>query len=568
MHEAANRPKAGDPIQPVVATAVRTGPGFCAANLANGFGLDIGEDGTLGHDNHSLGATMWESAPSPDAVRLEFDLGGVYPLGSILVWNYNRWDPKQPDRPYVRRGLRDIRISLSVDRETWTELQGEGHPYRLAMADGSPHAPPTGLVGGPDGAIPCGDAMARHVRLEASPVAGVGNWGGLDGREAVFGLSAVRFLAGRGYRVEAAPEWTALFHRTDGWTGADASYSIPLSGDERTGTAGMTRTLFSFGDTFIGRVDPATGHRDKTTVMVNNSLALLDGGAPDPGRLAFFWGRDGATGGKAVFVPEPEASGYYYWAQDGLVVDGRLLLFALRTRENPDGAEGFGFVVDGADLLEVPLGSHGPELGRMTRHRTPLGFRTADGQEETFLCGAVMDMSHRAVGESGDGYVYVYGTRRAGPRRGLAVGRVLPEDFLAFDRWTFYDGAGWSPAIRDCAVQVADMACEFSVTPILEGLHRGRFLLVYTPGSMGRQVACRLSDAPEGPFGPPVVLFHTPEPDEGRCIYTYNAKAHPHLSEPGTLLVSYNVNASSWKAHFEDGGIYRTRWIRLCDTTV
>ncbi|HEY9023931.1 MAG TPA: hypothetical protein VIP05_06495, partial [Burkholderiaceae bacterium] len=30
----------------------------------------------------------------------------------------------------------------------------------------------------------------------------------------------------------AAPDWTAMFVRTSGWTGADGVYSFPLDGDD------------------------------------------------------------------------------------------------------------------------------------------------------------------------------------------------------------------------------------------------------------------------------------------------------------------------------------------------
>ena len=44
----------------------------------------------------------------------------------------------------------------------------------------------------------------------------------------------------------------------------------------------------------------------------------------------------------------------------------------------------------------------------------------------------------------------------------------------------------------------------------------------------------------------------------------YNAKAHPHLSRPGELLISYNVNTFDfWGDFFRDADIYRPRFIRL-----
>ena len=90
--------------------------------------------------------------------------------------------------------------------------------------------------------------------------------------------------------VREAPEWTALFRREAEWTGGDGIYAIPLSGYEGPGRANAGRQVFVFGDTFIGRVDPATGAR-RDFDMVYNTLAYLDGGQPDAERIEFVWGK-------------------------------------------------------------------------------------------------------------------------------------------------------------------------------------------------------------------------------------------------------------------------------------
>ena len=52
-----------------------------------------------------------------------------------------------------------------------------------------------------------------------------------------------------------------------------------------------------------------------------------------------------------------------------------------------------------------------------------------------------------------------------------------------------------------------------------------------------------IGDSPVGPFQKSVCFYQAPEhgQDDGG-VYTYNAKAHPHLSKDGKLLVSYNCN--------------------------
>src|SRR5438876_194566 len=42
------------------------------------------------------------------------------------------------------------------------------------------------------------------------------------------------------YSATPAPDWDTLFHRSSGWTGADAAYALPLSGDYRPGSGDAT----------------------------------------------------------------------------------------------------------------------------------------------------------------------------------------------------------------------------------------------------------------------------------------------------------------------------------------
>ena len=75
----------------------------------------------------------------------------------------------------------------------------------------------------------------------------------------------------------------------------------------------------------------------------------------------------------------------------------------------------------------------------------------------------------------------------------------------------------------------------------------------------------RLGASPVGPWGPPFQVYDVSgdlEPDKD--IFPYNAKAHPVLSEPGELLISYNVNSFDF---FNDvltyPNLYRPRFMRL-----
>src|SRR5262245_46970781 len=123
--------------------------------------------------------------------------------------------------------------------------------------------------------------------------------------------------------VESAkprPDLAALFVRTSGWTGSDGAYSIAL---------GPKRSLWLFGDTWIGRV--ADGRRVGPR-MINNSAAWMDRGGEHT--MRFFWDE---TGKEAAALLKPEKAGEWYWPGDGVVIDGKLYLFAHVVRRKEQG---------------------------------------------------------------------------------------------------------------------------------------------------------------------------------------------------------------------------------------
>ena len=357
--------------------------------------------------------------------------------------------------------------------------------------------------------------------------------------------------------VQPAPAWTALFKRYEGWTGGDGIYAIPLSGFEGPGRAGQSRTMFVFGDSFVGRVDPKTLRRHDCC-FINNSIAFLDGAAPDPDRLRFVWGKDAKDRPRAPFTPVKEKS--YYWLQDGARIGQAIYLFPMRVEHDPTGGKGFQFKTTGVDLIRVPLGADGPDLKGYTRKPTPLHHK----DERRNLCfgAAVMPNTQQAGAPDCDGYVYIYG--RYGVRGAfgiqLAVARVRPASIGDFAAWRYWDGAGWSPQIARTA-PLGLGGPELSVTPVASGPLKGKFLLVSM--HIERELYIRIGSSPVGPFGPRINVYSTPEAGTGKGIYTYNAKAHPNLSTPGEWLISYNVNSTDWGENLGNGDIYRPRFLKL-----
>ena len=357
------------------------------------------------------------------------------------------------------------------------------------------------------------------------------------------------------YSAVAAPEWDALFDRQTGWTGADGIYSIPISGDERPGTAGNTTTFWVFSDTFIGSVN-TQNQRVEGSTIIRNTSALLTGGLPNPNQIQFLW-KTSTTGAPLPRVVPTTSAAHWFWPNDGLVVNGRLYLFSLRMK--PGGSGVFNFATDGISLLSDSVANLADPFRTYTQVDTRL-FQAASGAQGELAFGmAVMPNTMTAGAPRPDGYLYVYGLRNDPGNKKLVVGRVKPDKIAQFSQYRFWNGRTWVTTFRSAAPVASRLSSEFSVTPLADG----RYLLVFQLDTLSNTVAVSYGSSPTGPWGPPIPIWTCPETTLTPNITTYNAKAHPHLSAPGELLISYNVNTFSFAEHFANADIYRPRFIRL-----
>jgi len=345
-----------------------------------------------------------------------------------------------------------------------------------------------------------------------------------------------------------------MFDRTSGWTGADGIYSIPLNGDERPGST-TPRTFFTFSDTFIGEVN-AQGERVSGATLVNNTMALLDGTSPDPADIDFFWRTDAEGDPVAQVVPRPQTGEKtWFWPNDGVVVNNTLYLYSLRMQAGGGGA--FGFEVDGISLLASDARTT-PPFQRYRQTDAPLYLPKNASQGETTYGLAVLPNTKTARAPDPDGFVYVYGLRND-PNKKVVVARVPPGQIANFSAYRFWTGTAWSPAITAAVPVTSHVSSEFSVSPLPDG----RYIMVFIVDTLSDKVAVRYADSPVGPWSDSTVVWRATEDDISADTYTYNAKAHPHLSEDGRLLISYNVNTFDFFEHFENADIYRPRFIWL-----
>lgn len=257
----------------------------------------------------------------------------------------------------------------------------------------------------------------------------------------------------------------------------------------------------------------------------------------------------------------------WFWLQDGVVMDRHIYFLPLIITSDPDRPEGLQFSVEGVCMVKAPIENKRVNFNKHVQKPTVL-YRNQDDEERLFGA-AIMNYTRDAGYESGDGFIYIYGYSTKNQLRRLHVARVRPSDFENIDAWQFYNQGHWGYSMNEASPILENVSCEMSVSPIVSGLNKGKFLAVFQYNVDSDFVAYSIGDTPAGPFSDPHIVYECEEPKTfKRKTYAYNAKAHPHLSTPDEILVTYNVNTYDMNHHYDNAEVYHPRFIRLKDTTV
>jgi hypothetical protein len=105
-----------------------------------------------------------------------------------------------------------------------------------------------------------------------------------------------------------------------------------------------------------------------------------------------------------------------------------------------------------------------------------------------------------------------------------------------------------------------DPAVEYSVTR-LPGLKR--YAAVYTGLGLSDRIVARFAESPEGPWSEAVLLCQCPEMKRDKRVFSYAAKAHPHLAGGNELVVSYVVNSFELGPVVNDATLYWPTFVRV-----
>ena len=350
-----------------------------------------------------------------------------------------------------------------------------------------------------------------------------------------------------GVKVETADEWSRLFERygvsETAWIGADGIYSFALDGNDAFASAAeSTKTFFIFSDTLFGTASE-DGRKAVREAMPNHTSAILEGNKPDPALRIFVWGKGGSCTLDMQDLDDNEKKnlvGAPKWFTDGLVLGDKLYLFCYTP---------IGLVNDRVDMAVFPIveGNADYEHYSLIEPIPQLCMLNQHGELALDYGYAVHVNTQEAGAPDPDGYIYIYG---GGREYNGYVSRIKAEDFPDFSKLKYYDGSEWSMNLADSAAVIQGISREYSVTPIPVGPKAGKYIAVFMDQCVSGDIAYAIADTPYGPFSEAVRFYRVPEAGETvpdakggeDTVFTYNAKAHPHLSEGSRLLISYNTN--------------------------
>ncbi|MBI9009926.1 MAG: DUF4185 domain-containing protein [Tenericutes bacterium] len=265
---------------------------------------------------------------------------------------------------------------------------------------------------------------------------------------------------------------------------------------------------------------------------------------------------------KANTILHRERENAWIWLQDGVVINDNLYFLPLTVTEDQTQPEGLQFKVLGVSLFKTPIENGEINTDKTYQKMSPL--YVVDNGSTYFYGAGIMPNTKQAGALKPDGYVYIYGYKTTLGLRELIVARVLAEDFENFDEWMYFDGSDYQYDILKSHPILGHISCEMSVSQILEGRNKGKYIACFTYDVNTKYLSIAIGDTPCGPFTEPQKIYRTLEHDIYKSTtYTYNAKAHPHLSNSKKILVSYNTNTYDFDHNMSHRLIYGPRFIYL-----
>ena len=346
----------------------------------------------------------------------------------------------------------------------------------------------------------------------------------------------------------AATGCEPAFPYQDGWLGGDAAYSVPLpvgagSGEERT--------LWLFGDSFVGRKNQKVRGGTK---MVGNSIGVS---TCRDGRweIRYLWNEMHSGGDERAYF---HGDGFRYWPLDGFVHKGRVHVFLAKVRNVDDG--GFGFDYFGVRVARISKISRPPE---------DWSVDILQLTDDDFVFPGV---SVNVQGDHAVLYSVIDGPGLKGHH--MILTRVALNSFEGDDadpsvtlEYLGTDGK-WHPGLER---KKARVVMENGHTELSVRYHpptRQWIALKNGGGFPAQGVLLRTAPALEGPWTEGKILHRFEETsgaggETDRDTFCYAVKEHPQFRKGREILITYACNSFKFGKLAENLGIYRPVPVRI-----
>jgi hypothetical protein len=324
--------------------------------------------------------------------------------------------------------------------------------------------------------------------------------------------------------AQATPdtEFNSLLRKFNGgWIAGDATFSIALP---------ENKTLWLFGDSFIGTVNPdssiVTGSH-----FIRNCAVLQEG---DSMRALF----NGSFAAPVDFLLSSNPNSSWLWPEHGLVENDTLKIFFSEFITWP-GVSGFNFKYISAQLAFFTY----PEIQFLDMVQIPY-------YNQNNVCYGNCVMVE-------NGYTYIYGRKETDTVHHVSYPHLAraPAGNLQAP-WQFFNGTSW----------VNDPAASFKIGNVAVSQQYGVFkqnnlyVLISQEIWLSSKIYSYTFTTPQGPLNNKQLLYQTP------ILYptsfTYNAFPHIQFTENNELLISYNTNGDFWSI-FSNVELYRPLFIRV-----
>ena len=326
-----------------------------------------------------------------------------------------------------------------------------------------------------------------------------------------------------------------------GWLAGDVGHSIPI---------GHHKIVWLFGDSFFGEY--ANGKQQSDGMHINNCIAIQDLTKPIGKQFTFYMGANEPT--RAIFPPQSDMPGSFFWPTNGFFLENRLFLFC-QSMDIDD--TGFWTMV-GTVIIEIDNPMDEPIFWNKQYYNFGTPPWDGDNFQQQFHSAIFLE----------DTFIYFMGFTLKDRMKKTILAKMEKEDFMQhknakyLEYYVEFNGkAEWSNSKNDLKYLFSPGNTESNIQYINEW----DIFVTTTYLALDQNIMLTTAKSIEGPWTTPVTIYKNPLevcPSE-TCIETYAVRPHPEFStETGELIISF---ISSFRGKFENIPLraYRPNFIKV-----